>query len=60
MSNAGQVGNDSLDAVSLSFNLGDDPLHLVAVKGIADITTNVDERHVDDCLSAGFESSCVG
>jgi hypothetical protein len=45
-SDAGQVWNDCLDAIAFAFDLGDETLHLVAVKGIADIATNVDERHV--------------
>jgi hypothetical protein len=53
--NAGQVGDDSLDAVSLALDLGDDALHLVAVEGVGDIAANVDERHVGQLgrLAAG-------
>ena len=34
---AGQVGNDRLDAIALALNLGLKSLHLVTVEGIGDI-----------------------
>lgn len=37
MSNIAQVDNDSLDTVTLAFDLGLEALHLVAVEGILDI-----------------------
>ena len=46
LSDAGQVDNDGLDTVSFAFNLGLETLHLVAIKGVADIAADVDERHV--------------
>lgn len=49
LSDAGQVDDNGLDTVTLAFNLGLDALHLVAVEGIADIATNVDESHDDGC-----------
>lgn len=45
MSNAGQVYDDSLDAVTLAFNLRLEALHLVAVEGVGDIAANVDGSH---------------
>ena len=37
LSNTAKIDDDSLDAVSLPFNLGLETLHLVAVEGIGDI-----------------------
>jgi hypothetical protein len=37
MSNAAEVGNDSLDAVPFTLDLGLDTLHLVAVKRVGNI-----------------------
>ena len=37
MSDAAKVGNDSLDAVALTLDLGLETLHLVAVEGVGDI-----------------------
>ncbi|KAJ6444658.1 polysaccharide deacetylase [Purpureocillium lavendulum] len=42
---AGQVDDDGLDAVTLALNLGLQTLHLVAIEVVADIATDVDERH---------------
>ena len=52
LGNAGQIDDDSLDAVSFAFNLGLETLHLVAVEGIGDIPANVDGSH--DCGSCWF------
>lgn len=41
LGNGGQVDNNGLDTVSLSFNLGLEALHLVAIEGVADIAANV-------------------
>lgn len=54
LSDAGQVDDNGLDSVTLAFNLGLDALHLVAVEGIADIATNVDESHDDGCIKGFF------
>lgn len=56
MSDAAQVHDDGLDSVTLSLNLGLDALHLVAVEGVGDITTNVDSSH--DCC--GFVKKVLG
>lgn len=47
MSNAAQVDNNGLDAVTLAFDLGLETLHLVAVEGVGDIAANVDVGHID-------------
>ena len=49
MSNATQIDNDGLDAVALSFNLGLQLFHFVAVEGIRDIL-NVDFSSVNTNL----------
>ncbi len=35
--NTAQVDDDSLDAISLSFNLGQETLHFVTVEGVGNI-----------------------
>lgn len=45
LSDARQVDNYSLDSISFALNLGLQPLHLVAIEGIAHIATNVDKSH---------------
>lgn len=52
LGNAGQVDDDGLDTVALSFHLGHKALHLVAIKVVADIATDVDESH--DCGVVGW------
>lgn len=47
VSNAAQVDDDGLDAVTLALNLGLDTLHLVAVEGVGDVATDVNVGH--DC-----------
>lgn len=47
MSDTTQVDDDGFDPVALSFNLGHNTLHLVAIEGVGDIATNVDSGH--DC-----------
>jgi len=42
---AGKVGDDRLDAITLAFNLGLKPLHLVTVEGIGDILRHVSQLH---------------
>ncbi len=49
MSNAAEIGNDSLDAVSFTLNLGLDTLHLVAIKGVGDILEGGSTFYADDC-----------
>lgn len=44
---AGKIDDNGLDTVTLALNLGLQTLHLVAIELVADIATNVDERH--DC-----------
>lgn len=44
-SNATKVDNDCLDAVTFSLDFGLYPFHLVAIEGVGDIATDVDERH---------------
>lgn len=41
LGDAGQVGNDRLDAITLALNLGLKPLHLVTVEGVGDILRQV-------------------
>jgi hypothetical protein len=43
LSDAAQVDNNGLDAVTLAFNLGLEALHLVAIERVADIAADVDE-----------------
>lgn len=45
LGDATEVDNDSLDTVSLAFNLGLEPLHLVSVEGVLDIAANIDVSH---------------
>lgn len=45
-----QVDYDSLDAVSLAFDLGLQTLHLVAVEWVGDIATNIDVGHDGGCF----------
>lgn len=49
LGDAAEVDDDSLDAIALAFNLGLDPLHLVAVEGVGDIATDIDGGHGDGC-----------
>lgn len=50
-SNAAQVDNNRLDAVTFAFDLGLDPFHLVTIEGVGDITADIDESHFDGLVT---------
>jgi len=61
LSHAAQIDNDSLDTVTLAFNLRLETLHFVAVEGIGDIPADIDGSHC--CgrgLYDGFTREAVG
>jgi hypothetical protein len=57
LGDAAEVDNDSFDTVALAFNLGLEPLHLVAIERILHIAANIDGSHF--CGSSGITSDLV-
>ena len=45
LSHAAQIDNDSLDTVTLAFDLRLETLHFVAVEGVGDIPADIDSSH---------------